>query len=136
LAHLKTKVDAGTSLLISQLFFDNEAFFRFVGRARDAGITVPIQAGIMPLTSPKQCAHIIKLCNPSVPAELQNLIDKYQHDSVAFREAGIDYAIRQIAGLAERGIDGVHLYTMNNPKTAKVITDAVYPLLGREIKLG
>ena len=131
LAHLKTKVDAGTTLLISQLFFDNEIFYRFLERAANIGITVPIQAGIMPLTNARQSKHIIKLCNPHIPISLQALIDKYQDNDESFAKAGIEYANKQIADLIEQSIDGVHLYTMNSSQTARAITDTVYPLLDR-----
>jgi len=131
LAHLKEKVDAGTSLLISQLFFDNKAFYRFLDLAAKADVTVPIQAGIMPLINPRQSAHIIRLCNPGIPKDLQALIDRYQDCDDSFRKAGIEYAINQISDLVAQEVDGVHLYTMNNSSTAKAITDEIYPLLGR-----
>jgi len=131
LRHLKRKVDAGANQLVTQLFFDNDAFYRFLECAREAGITVPIQAGIMPLTSVRQAEHIIRLCNPYEPPELRKMIDDYQGSIGAFRVAGIDYAVRQIYDLLERGVDGVHLYTMNDPQTAEAICSAIYPLLGR-----
>jgi len=122
---LKAKVDAGTSLLISQLFFDNTAFYRFLDKCASAGITVPIQAGIMPLMNPRQSAHIIKLCNPYIPTDLQAILDKHQDCDDSFRKAGLEYAIAQIADLQEQKTDGVHLYTMNSPETAKAITEAI-----------
>ncbi|MCL2606367.1 MAG: methylenetetrahydrofolate reductase [NAD(P)H] [Coriobacteriia bacterium] len=131
LANLKVKVDAGATQLVSQLFFDNESYYRFLDKARNMGIVVPIQAGIMPLTNVRQSRHIIKLCNPSVPSRLQAIIDKYIDDDESFRKAGIDYAVTQIADLIEQDIDGVHLYTMNSPKTAAAITQQIYPLLNR-----
>lgn len=131
LAHLKEKVDAGTSLLISQLFFDNNAFYRFLERAQSAGITIPIQAGIMPLTNPRQSKHIIKLCNPSIPKNLQALIETYQDCDESFRKAGIGYAVNQIIELIEQKVDGIHLYTMNSSATATDITAEIYPLLNR-----
>jgi len=131
LAALKAKVDAGTSLLISQLFFDNEIFYRFLEKCSDAGIAVPIQAGIMPLMNPRQTAHIIKLCNPHIPTDLQAMLDKYQDCDDSFRKAGIEYATAQIIDLIEQGADGVHLYTMNSPTTARSIVEYAYPILGR-----
>ncbi|MCL2438527.1 MAG: methylenetetrahydrofolate reductase [NAD(P)H] [Coriobacteriia bacterium] len=130
LIHLKEKVDAGTSLLISQLFFDNDVFYRFLEATADAGIQVPIQAGIMPLTNARQCSHIIKLCNPHIPTDLQKLIGRYQDCDESFYKAGIAYAIDQIEDLIAQDVSGIHLYTMNSPRTAKAITDAVYPLMG------
>ncbi|MCL2679924.1 MAG: methylenetetrahydrofolate reductase [NAD(P)H] [Coriobacteriia bacterium] len=131
LAWLKTKVDAGTAQLVSQLFFDNDVFCRFLEAVRAAGITVPLQAGIMPLTNPRQSAHIIELCNPSVPKKLATIIEKYQDDEKSFHQAGIAYATEQIADLIERGIDGIHLYTMNSIETAQAITKEIYPILDR-----
>ena len=125
LRHLKEKVDAGTSLLISQLFFDNDKFYDFLQRASTAGIAVPIQAGIMPLINVRQARHIVKLCNPHIPQQMQDIFDKYQDNDDSFRAAGIDYASAQIADLIEQGVDGVHLYTMNSPATARAIMQAV-----------
>ena len=123
--NLKTKVDAGTSLLISQLFFDNAVFYDFLERCDSVGIKVPIQAGIMPLKNPRQSKHIMKLCNPSIPKDLQKLINKYQDCDKSFRQAGIEYASMQILDLIEKKVNGIHLYTMNSPSTAKAITDAI-----------
>jgi len=131
LANLETKVEAGTTQLLTQLFFDNAAYYRFLEKARTANINIPIQAGILPLISARQGAFIIKLCNPTVPAKLQAIFDKYADDDKSFRAAGIDYATTQIVDLIEQKVDGIHLYTMNNPETATTITKAVYPLLNR-----
>ncbi|MCM1143354.1 MAG: methylenetetrahydrofolate reductase [NAD(P)H] [Blautia sp.] len=121
LTHLKEKVDAGASFLITQLFFDNDIFYRFMERVRDKGITVPVCAGIMPITSAKQIGTSITLSGSSVPKELSDMIATYGDDKEEMRKAGIDYAIRQIRSLKEHGVDGIHLYTMNRPKTTAEI---------------
>ncbi|MCL2525931.1 MAG: methylenetetrahydrofolate reductase [NAD(P)H] [Coriobacteriia bacterium] len=131
LDHLKLKVEAGVTNLITQLFFDNRVFYQFLDACSVAGIDVPIQAGIMPLTNARQAAHIIKLCNPHIPADLQAMIERYQDDDASFEAAGIEYATQQIADLIDNAAEGVHLYTMNSASTARAITDSIYPLLGR-----
>ncbi|MCM1175216.1 MAG: methylenetetrahydrofolate reductase [NAD(P)H] [Blautia sp.] len=117
LAHLKEKVDAGAGFLITQLFFSNDIFYRFRERAAAAGITVPICAGIMPIISAKQIGTSVTLSGSSVPKELADMIASYGDNKEDMRKAGIDYAVRQIRDLKEHGVDGIHLYTMNWPKT-------------------
>ena len=123
LKHLKEKVNAGASFLVTQLFFSNELFYRFRERAAAAGITVPICAGIMPVTNAKQIGTTVTLSGSSVPKELSDLIATYGENKDDMRKAGIDYAVRQIRDLKENGVDGIHLYTMNGPKTtAKIVS--------------
>lgn len=119
--HLKEKVDAGVSFLITQLFFDNDIFFRFKDRTADMGITVPICAGIMPITSAKQIGTSVNLSGSSVPKKLADIIANYGDNPEDMRKAGIDYAVRQILDLKEHGVDGIHIYTMNRPKTTAEI---------------
>ena len=121
LKHLKEKVDAGAEFLISQLFFSNDVFYRFQERAAGLGITVPICAGIMPITSAKQIGTSVSLSGSSVPKELSDIIANYGEKPEEMRKAGIDYAVRQILELKEHGVDGIHIYTMNRPKTAAEI---------------
>ncbi|MCH5253737.1 MAG: methylenetetrahydrofolate reductase [NAD(P)H] [Lachnospiraceae bacterium] len=121
LEHLKAKVDAGVSFLISQMFFENDIFYRFLERIGKAGITVPVCAGIMPITSSKQLGTSVSLSGSSVPKELADIIAKYGEDKEDMRKAGMDYAIRQILDLKEHGVDGIHIYTMNRPKTTAEI---------------
>lgn len=121
LKHLKEKVDAGAEFLISQLFFSNDVFYRFQERAADLGITVPICAGIMPITSAKQIGTSVSLSGSSVPKELSDIIANYGEKPEEMRKAGIDYAVRQIRELKEHGVDGIHIYTMNRPKTVAEI---------------
>ena len=121
LRHLKEKVDAGAEFLISQLFFSNDVFYRFQERAADLGITVPICAGIMPITSTKQIGTSVSLSGSSVPKKLSDIIANYGEKPEEMKKAGIDYAVRQIRELKEHGVDGIHIYTMNRPKTAAEI---------------
>lgn len=131
LRHLKEKVDAGVSHLITQLFFDNELFYRFLEKAEIAGINVPIEAGIMPVTNRRQIERMVSLCGASLPAKFTKMMQRYEHSPEAMRDAGIAYAIDQIVDLAANGVDGIHLYTMNNPYVARKITAAVHSVLGR-----
>ena len=133
IANLKKKVDAGASHLLSQLFFDNDAFFSFVDKARKAGITVPIEAGIMPCTSKASIERMVTMCGASLPAKFTRMMARYEGYPDAIREAGIAYAIDQIVDLVSRGVDGIHLYTMNSPYVAKKITDAVAPLINPKL---
>ena len=121
LIHLKEKVDAGVSFLISQLFFDNDMFYRFKEQTDKAGIMIPICAGIMPVTTAKQLGTTVSLSGSSVPKELADIIANYGDNADDMRKAGIDYAIRQIRDLKENGVDGIHIYSMNKPKTTAEI---------------
>lgn len=121
LRHLKEKVDAGVSSLISQMFFDNNYFYRFLDKARGMGIDVPIHAGIMPITTTKQLGTTVSLSGSSVPKELADIIATYGEDKEDMRKAGIDYAVRQIRDLKEHGVDGIHIYSMNKVKTTTEI---------------
>ena len=122
---LKEKVDAGAQHLVSQLFFDNDDFFRFLERAPIAGINVPIEAGIMPIQSKNSIQRMVTMCGATIPSKLTRLLAKYGDHPEALREASIAYAIDQISDLIAGGVDGIHLYTMNNPDTAKAIAEAI-----------
>ncbi|MFR7989604.1 MAG: methylenetetrahydrofolate reductase [NAD(P)H] [Anaerovoracaceae bacterium] len=126
--NLKKKVDAGAQHLISQLFFDNEVFYDFVEKARIAGIEVPIEAGIMPVVNKKNIERMVSLCGASLPAKFTKMMSRYENRPEAMRDAGIAYAVNQIVDLVSRGVDGIHLYTMNNPYIAKRITESVKSL--------
>ncbi len=126
--NLKKKVDAGAEHLISQLFFDNSAFYDFVEKARIAGIDVPIEAGIMPVTNKKQIERMVSLCGASLPSKFTKMMSRYEYKPEALRDAGIAYAVDQIVDLVSQGVDGVHLYTMNNPYIAKRIKESVKSL--------
>lgn len=125
IANLKRKVDAGASHLMSQLFFDNDYFYRFLEKARASGINVPIEAGIMPCVNAKQIQRMVTMCGASLPHKFTRLIARYGESPEAMREAGIAYAIDQIIDLAANGVDGIHLYTMNNPYVARKISESV-----------
>ena len=127
--NLKKKVDAGVEHLISQLFFDNALFYRFIERTKIAGINVPIEAGIMPVTNKRQIERMVSLCGASLPAKFVKMMQKYESKPEALRDAGIAYAVEQIVDLLANGVDGIHLYTMNNPYIAEKITRAVENLL-------
>ena len=127
--NLKTKVDAGASHLITQLFFDNQYFYRFRERASLAGIQVPIEAGIMPVTNKKQIERMVSLCGVTLPHKFSAMMERYEHNPDAMRDAGIAYAIDQIVDLITHGVDGIHLYTMNNPYIAARIYEAIHQLL-------
>ena len=125
LKHLKEKQDAGADLLITQLFFDNDYFYAFKEKAEKKGITIPIHAGIMPITTAKQIGTTVSLSGSSVPKAMADIIAKYADSPEDMRKAGIDYAIRQIQDLLLNDVDGVHIYTMNKPKMAKEIMEAI-----------
>ena len=123
---LKNKVRTGCEMLISQLFLDNDIFYSFQEKCLANGISIPVHAGIMPITSIKQVETCISLSGTSVPKTFSDLIAKYGQNPEDMRKAGIDYAIRQIRDLQESGVDGIHIYSMNKPKTTKEITAAIY----------
>lgn len=127
--NLRKKVEAGAEHLISQLFFDNSVFYRFLERAKIAGINVPIEAGIMPVTNKSQIERMVSMCGASLPSKFAKIMQKYDSKPEALRDAGIAYAVEQIVDLLANGVDGIHLYTMNNPFVAKKISEAVVSLL-------
>lgn len=130
--NLKHKIDAGVAHLISQLFFNNQLFYDFVEKVRKAGINVPIEAGIMPITAPAQIDRIVNMCGASVPAKLSRIFDRYAGNPEAFRDAGIFYATEQIMDLIANDVQGIHLYSMNNVETASRISDAIQNVLAAE----
>lgn len=115
LFHLKNKVDAGTDFLISQLFFDNEKFYRFLHEARSIDINVPIMAGIMPVLNKRQIEKILKLSGAQLPKKFIRMIEKFEHNPQALQEAGIAYACEQIIDLLSSDVDGIHFYVLNQP---------------------
>lgn len=123
--NLKKKVDAGATHLISQLFFDNESFYDFREKTILAGINVPIEAGIMPVVNKNQIERMVTTCGASLPRKFVRIMQKYENNPEALRDAGIAYAINQIVDLVASGADGIHLYTMNNAYVARKISEAV-----------
>ena len=125
IAYLKEKQEAGAAFFITQLFFENDSFYRFLEKKNHAGITLPVCAGIMPITSAKQLGTTVTLSGSSVPKELADIIATYGENPEDMRKAGIDYAIRQILDLKQHGADGIHIYSMNKPKTTRTIVEAI-----------
>ena len=123
--HLKQKQDAGASFLVTQLFFDNEYFYRFRELADAAGITIPITAGIMPFTSKQQVTRMVFTCAASLPAPVIKILARYEDDPESLRAAGIEYACKQLEDLAEHGVDGLHVYTMNRADVAAAAMSAL-----------
>ena len=113
LIHLREKCKYGVKALISQLFFDNDIFCSWRDRARSMGITQPIIAGIMPITSAAQISKVVEMCGASVPERVRRFVNVYGHHQGAVKEAGIAYATEQIIDLLARDVEGIHLYTMN-----------------------
>ena len=130
--NLKKKVDAGADHLITQLFFDNDAFYRFREKTAIAGINVPIEAGIMPVVNKNQIERMVSMCGASLPSKFSKMMQKYEHNPEALRDAGIAYAINQIVDLLSDGVDGIHLYTMNNAYVARKISEAISGIIGSE----
>lgn len=122
---LKTKVESGAEVLISQLFFENRIFYDFNERCKIAGIDVPVIPGIMPVINASQIKRMISLCNASFPERFWRIIRRYENNSEALFDAGMTYALTQIIDLIADGIPGIHLYTMNNPKVARRIADGI-----------
>ncbi|MCD7837114.1 MAG: methylenetetrahydrofolate reductase [NAD(P)H] [Lachnospiraceae bacterium] len=125
LNNLKLKQEAGAEFLISQLFFDNDYFYSFRERAEKKGIDLPIAAGIMPITTPRQIGTTVSLSGSSIPKELADIIAKYGDNADDIKKAGTDYAVRQIMDLKANGVEHIHIYCMNRPKTTSEIVNAV-----------
>ncbi len=123
LQHLKHKVDAGADFLVTQLFFDNADYFAFVERARAAGIDVPIVAGIMPITNLSQIKRFTAMCGASIPESLLSRLEVAQNDPEAVRSIGVEHATAQCRELVERGVPGIHFYTLNRSTATREILD-------------
>ena len=122
---LKSKVNAGAEVLISQLFFDNDKFFQFYEECQIADIDVPILPGVMPVINAAQIQRMISMCNASFPERFQRIIRRYEDNSEALFDAGMSYALSQIIDLLVSDIPGIHLYTMNNPVVARRICEGI-----------
>ena len=123
--HLKQKVDAGAQVLLSQLFFDNQFYYRFVEDCRIAGIDVPITPGIMPVINASQIKRMVTMCGASLPQRFERIIHKFEVNKQALFDAGMSYALSQIIDLLANDVDGIHLYTMNNPAVARKICEGI-----------
>ena len=129
--HLKEKVDAGCEFLTTQMFFDNNLLYNFLYKIREAGITVPIIAGIMPITNANQVDRAIKLSGSFMPQRFKSLVDKFGSDPLAMKKAGIAYATDQIIDLYANGLTNIHVYSMNKPDVAQKIQANLSDILGK-----
>lgn len=129
--HLKQKVDAGCEFLTTQMFFDNNLLYNFLYKIREAGITVPVVAGIMPITNARQVERAIKLSGSFMPQRFKSLVDRFGSDNEAMMQAGIAYATDQIIDLYANGITHVHVYSMNKPEVARSIMHNLSSILGK-----
>lgn len=127
--NLKYKIGAGVKVLITQLFFDNQLFYEFMGKCRMMGISVPVSAGIMPIVNSRQIERTVALSGASLPHDFTRMIGLYEHDPQGLFEAGIEYASAQIRDLIINGVEGIHLYTMNNPEVALKVYDNIKDIL-------
>ncbi|MEX1141340.1 MAG: methylenetetrahydrofolate reductase [NAD(P)H] [Thermoleophilaceae bacterium] len=125
IAFLKAKQDAGASFLITQLFFDNEHYFDFVARARDAGVTVPIIPGVMPVTNLRNIKRITELCKSEIPEAYERQLDAREDDPQALQDLGVAYATLQCVDLLARGAPGIHFYTLNRSPATRAILAAL-----------
>ena len=123
--YLKEKEDAGADFFLSQLFFDNYSYYKFLERAGKQGITKPVHAGIMPISSKSQIMRMIFMCGASLPRDIILILNKYENSPDDLRKAGIEYASKQIIDLMKNGVDGIHIYSMNKPETAFEITENI-----------
>ena len=129
--HLKEKVDAGCEFLTTQMFFDNALLYNFLYKIREAGITVPVIAGIMPITNANQIERAIKLSGSFMPQRFKALVDKFGSDPAAMKQAGIAYATDQIIDLYANNVNNVHVYSMNKPDVAARIQASLSDILGK-----
>lgn len=123
--HLKHKVDCGVDFLTTQMFFDNSILYSFLYRIREAGITVPVLPGIMPVTNAKQMKRICALSGTVLPQRFRAILDRFGDHPAAMEQAGIAYAVDQIIDLIANGIQDIHIYSMNRPRTARAIMDGL-----------
>ncbi len=129
--HLCEKVEAGAQFLTTQMFFDNNLLYSFLYKIREAGITVPVVPGVMPITRGNQVERAIRLSGSFMPQRFKNLVDKFGSDPAAMMQAGIAYATDQIIDLYANGITNVHVYSMNNPAVAEKIQSNLSDILGK-----
>jgi len=129
LFNLKTKVESGTDFLISQIFFENEKFYEFKEKLGKLNIKTPLIAGIMPITNGKQIRRITSMCGCSIPEKLKKILDRYEDNPIAMREAGIAYAMEQIIELISDDVAGIHIYTMNRVEASKKIMENIGNIL-------
>ncbi len=129
--HLKEKVDAGCDFITTQMFFDNNLLYNFLYKIREAGITVPVIPGIMPITNGNQVERAIHLSGSLMPQRFKSLVDKFGSDPAAMKQAGIAYATDQMIDLYANGLTNIHVYSMNKPDVAKKIQENLSDILGK-----
>ncbi|MBR1871522.1 MAG: methylenetetrahydrofolate reductase [Kiritimatiellae bacterium] len=132
IANLKYKVDAGVEFLVTQMFFDNNIFYRYLAKVREAGIGIPVVAGVMPVTNGRQIARIVKLSGTYLPSRFKAIIDRFGDDPAQMAAAGIAYATEQIIDLVANGVNAIHLYTMNKPAIAEAIVRNLGSIIGMD----
>ncbi len=130
ISHLKEKVEAGVDFLTTQMFFDNNLLYNFLYRIREAGITVPVVAGIMPITAAGQVDRAIKLSGSFMPQRFKSIVDRFGHSPEAMKQAGIAYATDQIIDLFANGVTNIHVYSMNKPEVARKIMENLSSIIG------
>lgn len=131
MVNLKKKVDAGADILISQLFFDNEHYYKFLEDCQIAGIECPITPGIMPVINERQIRRMVNTCGANLGEKFERILRNYGEDPEALQSAGLIHALSQIVDLLANNVHSIHLYTMNNPEVAKKICDNVRIFFGR-----
>ncbi len=129
LRNLRKKVDAGAEHLVSQLFFDNNKFYDFLSKVRIAGIDAPVEAGIMPVTNKAQIKRMVTMCGAALPEKFERILERYGENKEALFDAGMVYAVNQIVELISSGVDGIHIFTMNNPVVAGRICEEIKNLI-------
>lgn len=129
--YLKEKVDAGCEFLTTQMFFDNNILYKYVFKLREAGICVPVVAGIMPVTNANQISRICSLSGTYLPSKFKNIVDKFGSDTESMKQAGIAYATEQIIDLIANGINHIHVYSMNKPDVAEKIQSNLSQIIGK-----
>lgn len=129
--YLKEKVDAGCDFITTQMFFDNHLLYNFLFKIREAGITVPVLPGIMPITKAVQIERALKLSGSCIPRRFKAMVDRFGDDDEAMAQAGIAYATEQIVDLYANGIKHVHVYSMNKPEIARAIQRNLSGIIGK-----
>ena len=130
LKHLKNKVDSGLDFLFTQLFFDNELFFQFKEKLELLNINIPVIAGIFPVVNLNQIRRVQELTQSHLPQKFLRMINRYEHNPEALKEAGVAYATDQIIDLLSSGVDGIHIYTMNRPDNTRKIMESIKTIRG------
>jgi len=136
IVHLREKVDAGLDFVTTQMFFDNNIFYRYLSKLRDRGVTVPVIAGIMPVTNGRQIARICALSGTYLPSRFKAIVDRFGDRPAAMLDAGVAYATEQIIDLFANGVNAVHIYTMNKPEVASRIMSNLRGILAGDGESG